>query len=181
MPEPTQPRPVRAQGRPGRQPEVQRAPGRTRPLGPATALALLGASALLASCAASTHREGSHPAPPGVGSTRTAFLPEQDTPVRTLAIAYGASGPGAGPAAGPTPVTAGAAAPAPAPAAPPAPGQDARPRPRPAPGPAARAAAGRSAARPPQRHPGTVCDLAEQYGRWPAGSAQDATCRSVYG
>ncbi|MEY9963222.1 hypothetical protein ABIA33_001255 [Streptacidiphilus sp. MAP12-16] len=137
-------------------------------------VALLGAGALTAGCSASGRPAGTPPPP----SPRHVFAaPTEGAPLWTLAVAdpvppapipltrvSPTTGSDDVPAAG---RTAGLVAGDP----PSAHSRYARPRhavPDPAP------------QRPPGHPPG-VCDLAEQYGKWPRGSSQAAACHAVYG
>ena len=151
------------------------------------ALALLGAGALLVSCAAGTHgaesalgrpqshRVGAAPAArqragaePGAGGP--ALPPAQPVPVRALAVAYPAPTPTRPAPGGRALPRAGAALRRPHPA----PGRPAAPLPRQRP-----ARTGTARGLPPQWS--GICDLGTRYGGWPRGSAQEAACHAVYG
>jgi hypothetical protein len=138
------------------------------------ALALLcaaAAPALLAGCSAGAPKPVwsvvTHPPTAGrpAPGASAAPLPTEPPPIRQLAVT------------GPATVT---PAPPTAPTAPTAPGSTERRVPRTRGSHPGGRTPGRTA---PRSHPGrpTLCDLAEQYGRWPVGSAQDSTCRAVYG
>jgi hypothetical protein len=145
----------------------------TRPAGPASALGLLClcAGALLAGCAAGAHPQRPLPAPPATGAAPPVVPLEQAAPLRRLATAYGPGSPG------------GSVSPAgPAPARP---GPRTRARVRPAAGraaaPDAAPAGARSEVRQQPDYGGTPCELAERYGSWAEGSAEDDSCVSLYG
>jgi len=129
-----------------------------RPLGPASALTLLCAGALLTGCAA-----GAHPQRP-LSAPQALLLQEPAAPALRLATAYG---PGASaPPAAPTPAPSRRATHGHAHSRPAAPSAPAAPRPE---------------VRQQPEYGDTVCDLAESYGRWAEGGPQDTTCLSLYG
>ena len=145
---------------------------------PLAALALLGAGALLTGCAAAGHPAASGPSGPRIHRAATApsGITAAPTPVRVLAVAYSSPTPAAPapPGRAGAVLRAGAAVRRPHPA----PGRPAAPAPQwQRPQPPAPAAAARGL---PLEQP-SVCELGRHYGGWPAGGAQEAACRAVYG